>query len=63
MAPVPRIPWDPSEFHLTRHDRQPRPTLSERFPRRPYYRFYYAAVAVCLSVSLRAAELLRHASV
>jgi hypothetical protein len=32
---------------LARDDRPSRPTpstLSERFPKRPYYRFYYAAV-------------------
>jgi len=44
MAPVLRIPSDPSMSHLARDDRPSRRTsssLSDRFPRRPYYRFYY----------------------
>jgi hypothetical protein len=48
MAPVPGIPLGPSMVALARDDRPSHPTpssLSDRFPGRPYYRFYYAAVA------------------
>jgi hypothetical protein len=47
MAPVPRIPSDPGMSYLAGDDRlsRPRPSsLFDRFPQRPYYRFYYAAV-------------------
>jgi hypothetical protein len=48
MAPVPRIPSCSSMSRLARQDRAWCPTLSmlsERFPQRPYYRFYYTAAA------------------
>ena len=62
MALIPRIPSWPSMSHLMKDYRPLHPTpsnLSDRFPRRPYYRFYYAAVASDVS---GAAETLWEAS-
>jgi hypothetical protein len=54
MAPVPRIPSGPTTSDLARADRPSRRTsssLPNRFPQRPYYRFYYAAVTSDVSAS------------
>ena len=48
MATVPGVPSGPGMSHPAWDDYSSRPTpsrLSERFPLRPYYRFYYVAVA------------------
>jgi hypothetical protein len=56
MEPVPRVPSDPDMSHLASDDRPSRPipsSLSDRFPQRPYYRFYYAAVTSDVSGAQR----------